>query len=101
MAMANIAVSTANMKQALQEFTSCASQCRMIDSNVQTTIQNLSVAWSGDVATRFRIVMTEWQERFTRVTGALHLMEESLARSIHEYEKHNAAAGDQVQTLGR
>lgn len=99
--MVDIAVSTASMKQAQQEFTSCASHCRTINSNLQATIDDLTFQWSGEVAAQFRTVVAEWQERFTRVTSALELMEESLGRSISEYEKSNALAGDHVASLGR
>lgn len=99
--MVDIAVSTANMKQAQQEFINCSAHCRKINTNLQTTIDDLTFQWSGEVASQFRTVVAEWQERFTRVTGALDLMETSLARSIGEYEKSSAMAGDQVATLRR
>ena len=99
--MADIAVSTPNMKRALQEFTTSSNQCGTINNTLQSTIDSLRVAWSGDVAMRFQAVMTDWQERFTRVTGALHQMEDTLGRSITEYEKSNAAAADQIAAMGR
>ena len=99
--MADIAVSTPNMKRALQEFTTSSNQCSTINNTLQSTIESLRVAWSGDVAMRFQAVMTDWQERFTRVTGALHQMEDTLGRIITEYEKSDAEAVDHVAAMRR
>lgn len=97
--MPDIAVSVPNMTTAQAEFGSTVTQCNGINSTVTATTGALRVAFTGDVATRFQKVMTEWETNFTRVTTALSNMEQLLGTSIANYTRNDQTQGATVDAL--
>ena len=68
-------VTTQNM---LAAFDTAQSECRTVQSGVDSASSMLAASYIGDAATRYQNSMAEWRSGFSKVQQALDMLNESM-----------------------
>jgi len=79
--------SFADMGVAHEEFQNAVEQCQRIQTEVDVCNGELAKAYTGGAASALQTKMTDWQNDFTLVKGALSRMTLELADSKVDYQK--------------